>query len=293
LVNLHLHGARGPILQFINSIDMSAPLHNVTIRFRYSDSLSVTSLAGAAKEIVAAYYECEGLGQPRELHCLMVSLDEKDYLTFDTQSCYTPAPNPRSHLKLQFDGVNELIGKIGMDSTFPFFPLNDVRDFSIKGLGFSTDGYRRMLQKSTELSHLRVTNLDIGPLLEALDLGYQGMFRKTPGVALGHSHAQDEPFKYLVPKMESLTICHLDILYGRGEELLGVVGGRYHHGLGLERLVVRSCRVHEVGDDAKIREVVKEVKWEDVTVVGWDYTGSSTGEGSGSDSNEPTDLDDY
>ena len=48
----------------------------------------------------------------------------------------------------------------------------------------------------------------------------------------------DKKLQYL------LTVCHLDILFGRDDELVGIVGGRYYHGLGLTRLVVRSCRVH-------------------------------------------------
>jgi len=105
-----------------------------------------------------------------------------------------------------------------------------------------------------------------------------------------HVHV-DEPFKYLVPKLESLTVCHLDILFGRDEELFGVARGRYHHALDLKRLVVRSCQVHEEGGDARLREVVKKVKWEDVTAVGWDYVRSYAGESSCSDWDEPTDLD--
>ena len=97
----------------------------------------------------------------------------------------------------------------------------------------------------------------------------------------------DKKLQYL------LTVCHLDILFGRDDELVGVVGGRYYHGLGSTRLVVRSCRVHEVEDDVKLRKGVKKVEWDNVTVMGWDYTGSYAGEGSGSDSDDPTSIDDY
>jgi len=190
LVDLQLHGAKRPILQFTDIIDMSSPLHNVAIRIRYSESLSDTSLARAVKKIVARYYKCKGLGHPRELHCLKISLNKKGHLIFDTQSCCNPASNLRSHLKLQFDGAGEFVEEIWVDRSFPFFPLNDVRELSIEGLDVSTDEYRRMFQKSTELSHLRVTNLDIKPLLEALDLGYQGAFKKTHGVMSSHSRAR-------------------------------------------------------------------------------------------------------
>jgi hypothetical protein len=61
-----------------------------------------------------------------------------------------------------------------VEQAFPHFPLNDVREFAIEGLELSTDECRGMFQKIKDLSRLRVTNLDIKPLLEALDIGYQG-----------------------------------------------------------------------------------------------------------------------
>jgi hypothetical protein len=64
-----------------------------------------------------------------------------------------------------------------------------------------------------------------------------------------------------------LTLSHLDILSGREQELLDVLKERRDHNLGLEKLVVRSCRVHEDEDELKLRELVKEVKWDNVTVA--------------------------
>ena len=39
---------------------------------------------------------------------------------------------------------------------------------------------------------------------------------------------------------------------------------RRDYNLGLRKLIVQSCRVHEVEDELRYRELVKEVEWTDV-----------------------------
>lgn len=98
----------------------------------------------------------------------------------------------------------------------------------------------------------------------------------------------DSPHLPLVPKLKSLTLSHLDVLYGLNLELLTVLKGRRDQNIGLKNLIVRSCRTHE-GDKEKLREVVKKVKW--VNVVEKSADAEETEEDS--DSDELGSLDDY
>lgn len=74
-------------------------------------------------------------------------------------------------------------------------------------------------------------------------------------------------------------MCHVDVLFGSEEKLLEFLRGRKHlagHYLtnGLKKLVIRSCRVHEVVLQSLLGELVPNVKWENVTAVGPVYQGS-------------------
>ena len=77
-----------------------------------------------------------------------------------------------------------------------------------------------------------------------------------------------EPYQQTLPKLELLTLSDLDILFDCEEDLLGVLRGRRNCNVGLKRLIIRSCRVHKAEYASKLREIVKEVKWDDVEVVG-------------------------
>lgn len=44
--------------------------------------------------------------------------------------------------------------------------------------------------------------------------------------------------------------------------------------VGLKKLVIQSCRVHNLEYRSKLAELVNEVKWDDVEVVGSDYEGT-------------------
>lgn len=50
-----------------------------------------------------------------------------------------------------------------------------------------------------------------------------------------------------------------------------VLKGRRDCNAGLKKLVIRSCRVRKAEFVSELRELVKEVKWDDVEVVGSDY----------------------
>ena len=87
-----------------------------------------------------------------------------------------------------------------------------------------------------------------------------------------------------------MTLSHLDILFGKDRKLIDILKKRYSSTY-FKKLVVQSCRVHEVGYESELRILVEEVEWEDVTVVGPDYEEPNS---YGPTTEEPEDnLDDY
>lgn len=178
LVSLRLDGRETAISGFLDLIGMSSPLHDVIVRFGSGTRVAtVTALARIMKEILAAYYKCEGLNHPRKASRLTISYNsEKRYLVFHSRSHPTPTSNPKSNLKLQFHGIDELARDKMVKEMFPFFPLDDVREFAIEGLFFDVDGHRGMFQKLKDLSHLRLERQYIWPVLRALSFGNNGMF---------------------------------------------------------------------------------------------------------------------
>ena len=62
---------------------------------------------------------------------------------------------------------------------------------------------------------------------------------------------------------------HLDILFDCEEDLLGVLRWRRDCNVGLKKLVIRSCRVHEYMP--MLKELVQQVKRDNLEVVGSDY----------------------
>jgi len=87
--------------------------------------------------------------------------------------------------------------------------------------------------------------------------------KSTRGYRITHTHT-DESRQHSFLKLESLTLLHLDIVSGLEQQLPDLLKERRDRNLGLKKLVVQSCRVHEVGDKSRCRESVKEVEWTDV-----------------------------
>ena len=54
-------------------------------------------------------------------------------------------------------------------------------------------------------------------------------------------------------------------------KLPNTLARRRERGVGLEGLVIRSCRAHNDGDKAEFKELVRDVTWEDVMEMGSDY----------------------
>ena len=159
------------ILELIGLIGMSSPLHDVVIRFQSNPRLTFPGLASTLKEILAAYYECQGLDFPRKVDILTISYDlGEGPLVFNTGSHSVPPSEPKSNLRFQFDGAYLLPKDRIVEEIFLLFPLDGVREFAAIGLVINADGYRRMFQKMKDLSHLRLDNVDISPVLDALSL---------------------------------------------------------------------------------------------------------------------------
>lgn len=87
----------------------------------------------------------------------------------------------------------------------------------------------------------------------------------------------DEP---ILPNLELLTPSDLKILDGSEQWLRNFLRSRCDL---LKLLTVRSCRVYTVEYKSELGDLVKELEWEDMAIVGLDYTGSDYA-GSDSDS---------
>lgn len=169
LIDLKLCGTAACILGFINLIGMSSPLHNVGLVIHYPTNQNVPAPVDIVKKILAAYYEREGLDYPRKADYLAVSSGSwggNGPLVFFAQSRSMPAPAPQPILKLQLGRTTELL------DILPLFPLSDTQEFIIEGLGLPSVRYYEILQMVEEVSHLRLTKLDVGPVLEGLSLYY-------------------------------------------------------------------------------------------------------------------------
>lgn len=68
-----------------------------------------------------------------------------------------------------------------------------------------------------------------------------------------------------------MTLSYLDTPSGKDEKLSDILAWRREHNVGLESLVVQSCRVDSDGFKMKFEGLVEKVTWEDVTVKGSDY----------------------
>jgi len=56
--------------------------------------------------------------------------------------------------------------------------------------------------------------------------------------------------------------------------LLDLLKERRDRNIGLQKLIVRSCRVHKAEYESSLRQLVKKVKWDSMAVVGSDYEGT-------------------
>ena len=74
---------------------------------------------------------------------------------------------------------------------------------------------------------------------------------------------------------------------------MAVLKGRHDGNVGLKKLAIQSCRVHKVEYMSRLKDLVKEVKWDNLEVVGSDYERSDddTDTDEDEDEDEPEDED--
>jgi len=175
LVDLKLSGPDEVIEGFIDLISMFSPLHDVTIDFGYGSGPSLAARVNTTKKLLTAYYGCKGLEYPRKATHLTVSspYSWQEDLTINAKFRSTSVSHPIYNLELHFSGMmNAQAQKI-----IPLFPLNHVREYSVGRLDLSMDDWRRTFRKMKGLLHLQSGDMDIGPMLNALDLVDEGVHR--------------------------------------------------------------------------------------------------------------------
>ena len=77
----------------------------------------------------------------------------------------------------------------------------------------------------------------------------------------------DEVPQIFAPKLQSLSLCNLEIGYGSGQELSRTLLWRRDGKADLESLVVRSCHVDSDVNRTRLGKLVKEATWVDTRVV--------------------------
>jgi hypothetical protein len=181
LVDLRLYGKAAIVARFVDLVGMASPLRNFIIHFQYAHGLTTPAFLGSLKRILKAYYGCPELDHPRTINRLTVSSDPlRSVLVLDAESRSTPA----SHLKLQFRGIRNA----AVEEIVPIFPLGRVREFIAEGLELVADDWRKVLRKTKRLLHLRLDNLEIGPVLDALDICDGGAYVEATKIILNRSH---------------------------------------------------------------------------------------------------------
>ena len=174
LVNLRLEGGGAAVLRLIGLIDMSSPLHNVAICLIRTHNATILRLVGAMNEIIVPYYECQGMDHPRKVNHLTISYDSRGFcLVFNFRSHSTP----RSNLRFLFDWTSDTQRDIAVKEALPLFPLDDVREFAVEGSVINKGEYRGLFQRMKNISHLRLDELDIRPVLDVFSEDKYGMFK--------------------------------------------------------------------------------------------------------------------
>ena len=201
LVELRLCGMGEVIDGFIDLVSMSSPLHNVIISFQHNDD---APLANTTKKLLTAYYGSKGLEHPRKATHLTVSARDllENNLTISSKTRSVFASHPIYNLDLYFRRTwGTLAQKI-----IPLFPLKHVHEYAIERLNLSTDDWRRMLQKMNGLLHLQLDGTNVGPVLNALDLSDEGMYRgATWTIVFHHSHAHSQTGSTYCPQAEIIV----------------------------------------------------------------------------------------
>ena len=193
LVDLRLYGTAAIVAGFVDLISMASPLRNFIIHFQYPHDLTFPAFIGTLKKILKVYCGYPGLDRPRTTDRLTVSSDPLgNGQVLDAESRSTPA----SHLKLQFRGSRNA----SAEEIVPILPLKRVREFTAEGLELVADDWRKVLRKMKRLLHLRLDNLEIWPVLDALDIYDGGVYGEATKIILNRSHVDSQAEQTNRPK---------------------------------------------------------------------------------------------
>ena len=77
----------------------------------------------------------------------------------------------------------------------------------------------------------------------------------------------------IFPRLKSLTLSHLEVLFDCEARLLAFLKERLELYGGLRKLIFRSCLVNNLELKFILEQMVPEVKWDNVEPVGSGYSG--------------------
>jgi len=187
LVDLQLYGSDAIVVGFVNLIGMSSPLRNVIISFDSTHTTGGSTLPTAVKQILKSYYECRALDHNRKAeHLTISSAPGENTLVFNAGSHPTPPSYRTYNLELRFDKVDDVL----VEEICLLFPLDNIDGFTAIGLCLPSDRYHGMFRKMEGLLYLRLDNLDVEPVLDALsfDTPGGGAHMEVTETALDHLH---------------------------------------------------------------------------------------------------------
>ena len=177
---LKLRGTPECILRVVYLIGTTSPLHHIALHFDLTRDQDVPASVDAVKKVLTAYYEHGGLDHPRRANHITVSGAQSGPLCFIARSQSTPGPSPQPLLELRFSGGDKLM------EILPLFPLKDTQEFTINGLLLTSNEYYRLLQQVEGVSQLRLSGLDIKPVLKALYSRNRGVLKGATDIMLSH-----------------------------------------------------------------------------------------------------------
>jgi len=260
LVDLRLDGS-GTVIAGLMALVSMSPLHNVVIRFQHTYLSNVWDLSDTVKQILTAYYKCQGLEHPRKVDHLTVS--SRHELVASARSSPTLECPPTYSLELQFYDMRNALAK----ETIPLFPSEHTRVFATTGLNLDVDDWRIVLLNMKGLLSLRLDRLDIGPVLDALCFDGESAYLDLPTPHLIIHTITVEPYLPIAPRLQSLSFRNLDIISTRSQKLFNVLERRFNRHIGLKILAVQLCRVPTGGYREGLKGLVEGVAWAGVEEV--------------------------
>ena len=184
LVDLRLTGTNEAIDGFVDLVCMASPLHKVIIHFQYDYYYDTEFRVNTTRKFLVAYYGCRELERKRKVSYFEARIHTETITAGDHHT------HPTYSLDLYFhNGRDELFQKV-----VPLFPLDHVYDFFAMGLDLPTDIWRGVLLRMEGLLHLRLENVNIESVLNALGPMDGGVYgKRTLTIVTNHSCFHGQP----------------------------------------------------------------------------------------------------